>query len=83
MNYIFISGIINSALYLTGVFVLGVTGGNPVAPILAIITSGICYLAALLQVSAHPESRFFRIVAIGLVVWSIIFGAAAGISLLL
>lgn len=83
MNYIFISGILNSALYLSGVFILGITQDKPLASILAVITTAVCYLSAVVQVSAHPESRFFRIVAIALVVWSIIVGAAAGIVLLL
>lgn len=78
MNLVLIAGIINSALYLTSVFIAGIVTNNPTAWRLAIATYGICYLAALVQVTVPT----YRTTAIILVILSIAFGAAAGVSLL-
>ena len=80
MNLILISGMINSALYLTGVFVVGIVTRNPGAWKLALATAALCYLTALVQV-AWPNDRSASV--IGLVLLTIIFGAAAGIALLI
>lgn len=72
-----IAGIINSALYLTGVALLGVYTSHLPASYLAVATFGICYFSYLAQAMA-PGS----ITAIGVTVLSILTGLAAGIMVL-
>ena len=82
MNLILISGMINSALYLTGVFVAGIVTNNPGAWKMALLAAALCYLSALVQVTM-PQDEGWRIVAMSNVVTTIIVGAAAGIALLI
>lgn len=78
-SLILIAGIINSALYLIGVFVAGLLTNHPRAWALALITAGLCYLSALVQIT-FPS---WRAIASALVLWSIICGVLAGFAVLL
>lgn len=50
--YLYIAILINSALYLTGVFVAGLMLGNGWAWKLALLTAGLCYLSYMAQLIA-------------------------------
>lgn len=75
--------IVNSALYLSGVCVAGWVSGNVVAPRLALLTFGLCYIAAAVQANTDQRNRMPRALAIGLVLWSVVTGVAAGVALML
>jgi hypothetical protein len=68
---------INSALYLAGVFVLGLTLGHHAACKLALAAAGVSYLTYFAQISMAP-----RWVGFALCVWSVVFGVGAGLALL-
>lgn len=76
---VLISGILNSALYLTAVFVAGLVTGNKLAWLLAIATMGVIYLAVLWQM-VRPNDG---IGASMLVAFSVVLGATAGMALIL
>lgn len=76
---ILISGIVNSALYLIGVFVAGLATGHSRAIIWSLVTAAVIYLGCFVQISL-PHWRF---PAIGLVGLSILCGLLAGLGLFL
>jgi hypothetical protein len=77
-RFVLVSMIVNSALYLAGVFIAGLVTAHPGAWRLALVTAGLCYLSALLQATA-PEARF---TASTMAVLSVIIGGMAGAALL-
>lgn len=70
--------LINSALYLNGVFVAGLVEGNLWAWKLALAAFGVTYLSYLAQFIREGS-----ILAVGAVWLSIALGAAAGLALLI
>lgn len=75
--------LVNSALYLTLVFVAGLFFGVPFAWKSAVATAGVVYLAYFAQEAAiTSQSKVIRCVAVALVLLSIALGAGAGIALL-
>lgn len=83
MNLVLISGMINSALYLIGVFIAGIITHNPAAWKIALFTAALCYLSALAQAIIPADSRIYGWVVTGFVAASVAFGAAGGIALLI
>lgn len=80
MNHAIVGAMLNSALYLTAVFVAGLTTGNRHAALFAIAALGVTYLSYLAQLfTLWP--RFLT--ADRLVFVSIALGGAAGLSLLI
>lgn len=80
---LFIALILNSALYITGVFVAGLVTGHPFAWQLAIVTAALCYFSPFVQLLlvGKPKSQHWP--GLVLVIVSILVGAAAGFSLLI
>lgn len=78
-NWLYIAILLNSALYLVGVFTAGIVTGNHVAWQVALITSAICYISPTMQL-ALPEHRAANFV---LAVLSVALGVAAGVALLI
>lgn len=75
--------LINSALYVVGVFVVAILDHNDVAAILAIATVGLNFLAYTVQIAISPQSPpGARILALALVAWSIVTGIGAGFALI-
>lgn len=75
---VLISGILNSALYLTAIFVAGIVTGDKLAWILAIVTMGVVYVAVLWQMML-PTDR------LGAAIWlalSVVLGFAAGLAVI-
>lgn len=83
MNLALISGMINSALYLIGVFIAGIVTHNPWAWKFALLTAALCYLSALTQAIIPVESQYYGWIVTGFVAASIAFGATGGIALLI
>lgn len=79
MDYRITGAMLNSALYLTGVFALGLVGNSVWPCRLAIATAGVTYLSYLAQV-VGPDSRATSDV---LTFLSIALGLAAGLTLFL
>ena len=75
---LFAHGIINSALYIAGVFIAGLVWDHRFAVILALVTAALCYLGAFAQLTV-PVDRRLAIILVGA---AIVSGAWAGISLL-
>lgn len=74
--------LINSSLYVAGVFIASVIEGNQVAMMLALATAGLNFLSYTFQMSIDPLSEDGRLVSIGLVAISIFLGIAAGFALI-
>lgn len=70
--------LLNSALYLTGVYVAGLLTGNAVAWKCALIGAGLCYICYVLQLSGNMH----RLPIVVATVASIAFGIIAGLALL-
>jgi hypothetical protein len=75
--FLFVSLILNGALYLTGVFAIGLIVDNKPAWTFALATVGVCYLCAVMQ-TLLPA---WRIAAAALFALSLITGLAAGLAL--
>lgn len=73
-----IGALVNSALYLTCVFVAGLVTGHPLAWKLALIAIGVTYVSHYLQLIPSIS----RDVCTGAVVASMAIGIAAGLDLL-
>jgi hypothetical protein len=73
--------LVSGTLYLTGVFVAGLTFHNSAAVVLAIVTAGASYLGYLAHFVAWEGNRW-ALVALWLTWISIVFGVLAGLSLL-
>lgn len=71
---------VNSALYLVGVFVAGLAGGNAWAWKLSLAALGVTYFGYLLHCIAEPGGRW-QTAAVAVVWLSIALGAVAGLSL--
>jgi len=85
MNWNYLAIIVNSALYLTTVFIAGMVTGHDLAWKLAVATFGLCYLTPAISdavkgaesvVLQSAISSFFFLSSVAL-------GAAAGIALLI
>jgi hypothetical protein len=75
--------LINSALYVAGVFIFAILNHNQVAAVLAIATVGLNFLAYTVQIAMSPQSPpGARIIALALVAWSIVTGILAGFALI-
>lgn len=75
--------LVNSALYLSLVFVAGLFFGVPLAWKGAVATAGVVYLAYFAQEAAiMRQSKVIWHAAVALVLLSIALGAGAGIALL-
>ena len=86
MNPAIIGALINSALYLVCVFVAGLVTGHPWASRLAIVSIAVTFCTYVLQVHQQTMKAQLDVVAdlvIVLVLLSWLFGASAGIVLLL
>jgi len=81
-SFLFIHGFINSALYIVGVFIVGLVWNHHPAVILSVATAALCYLAAFVQLTWPPRDSASTILSGTIVVASIIVGAFAGLSLL-
>lgn len=82
--YLYIAILINSALYLTGVFVAGLMLGNGWAWKLALLTAGLCYLSYMVQLIAlHADGKAMVPLSLMLIIATIVVGAAGGIMLVL
>jgi hypothetical protein len=80
MHPITVALLINSALYITGCFVAGIVTNNPAAWKLALFTAALCYLAPMAQTFPGKAAET---TAYGLIVMSVLAGAAAGWFLLI
>lgn len=80
-RFLYIAILLNSALYLTGVFVAGLMTGNRLAWAMALATAALCYLSPLVQ--AIGLDKVWRTGPLVLVALSILFGGAAGIVLVI
>lgn len=76
--------LINSALYLTGVFIAGIARGNALAVHLALAATGACYISYALQFVfvCNSSPAVYRI-SVAATVASVLLGIAAGLSLIL
>lgn len=77
-RFLTIALLINSALFLSAVFIAGLMLGNRIAWGAALLSCGTSYLAPMWQLIMPGE----RLAAMGLVVLSIIFGVIAAAALL-
>lgn len=76
--------IVNSALYLAGVFVAGIVMQDDLAWKFALVTAGLCYLCPMCSdLHARTGDRTFANAAVAFMILSIIFGTGAGAALLL
>lgn len=79
--------LLNSAIYLAGCFTAGIVTGNPWSWKLALAAAGVTYLGYNFQVmetltaDISRRAQLFK-VRFGLVIGSIVLGAAAGLTLL-
>lgn len=78
-DWLYIAILLNSALYLAGVFIAGIVTSHHVAWQMALITMGVCYISPMMQL-ALPEQRAANFIFILL---SIALGIAAGVALLI
>lgn len=78
MPFIMIGCLLNSALFLTCVFVTGLVTGHVVARDLAIAAMGVTYLSYMAQLRPGQTDNI-SIVAVAL---SVVLGAASGLALL-
>lgn len=77
-------GIVASTMYQVGVFVAGLATGNSLAWKLALLTAGLTYLSALVQITFPVQrSSVTGSFGIGTVIGSIICGVVAGIVFLI
>lgn len=77
-KWLIVGLLINSALYISTVFALGIVEHNAVASKLAVATAGVTYLSYFAQLSDGA-----RQISSVLVVTSILAGVAAGAALIL
>lgn len=77
--FVAISLIVNSALYSTLVFGAGLYIHNGIAVLGSIVTVGLCYLCAFVQLN-FPEARKITLALVGL---SIASGIASAVPLVL
>lgn len=78
MNPFVVGLLLNSALYLSGVFIAGLVTGNPWAWKMSLAAMGVTYLCYWFQADTQLPPMAIRIT----VILSIVMGAAAGIGLL-
>jgi hypothetical protein len=71
--------LVNSALYITGVFVAGIWLDRPLAIFMAIATAAVCYIAPVVAALLPKENAL----NFGLMVMSIIVGAAGAVALIM
>lgn len=83
MNYAIVGAMLNSALYLTAVFVAGLTTGNRHATLLAILAFGLTYVSYLLFWVVQLRAAAWSLHATVVTWLSILIGALAGLSLLI
>lgn len=81
MQLMAIGGIVNSALYIAGVFLAGLATGNDVVWKAAIATAGLTYLSYLANM-ALLAGLIPEWIARASVIVSVALGASAGIALL-
>lgn len=72
-----IAALLNSALFLAGIFVAGLVLHNPLAWKLALVSAGLCFLCYVTQYLGHEN------VAATLASTSIVAGAVGGVALLI
>lgn len=77
MNFVALSALINSALYIILVFAAGIYIHNGIAVLGAIITAGLCYLCAMAQLNFPQYPKVAQI----LIMLSIVSGIVAGVPL--
>ncbi len=77
-HWLYVAAILNSALYLVGVFLAGVATGNKLAWSLALVTMGLCYFAPVLQIAWPRPTGAQSILLAAVVLWSLTIGTAAG-----
>ena len=70
-------GMLNSALYIIGVFVLGIVLGSKTAPLIALLMAASIYASVFQQIT-YPKSTW----AMSLVLLPIAFGVCAFVALL-
>lgn len=78
-RFLYIAIILNSALYLVGVFIAGLVTNHPEAWRLALTALGVCYISPSVQI-AFPKAMALNI---GIVSLSIVLAVCAGVALFL
>lgn len=80
-KFLFAAILLNSALYLSGVFAAGILLANPFAWKLALIAAGMCYVTYVAQYFSGVRHLYARVGEI--TTWlSIVAGVLAGLALL-
>lgn len=82
INLLGAGAIVNSALYLIGVFVLSMVTGHRFPAVLSVSAAGIAFMAYSTQMMVVFKQDAMPIWAVYLVFLSQIVGAAAGLSLI-
>lgn len=78
-RFLYVAIILNSALYLVGVFIAGLVTNHPEAWRLALTALGVCYISPSVQI-ALPKAMVLNI---GIVALSIVLAVCAGVALFL
>jgi hypothetical protein len=79
MSPLHVAILVNSALYITGVFTAGIWLDRPLAVFCAIATAAVCYIAPVVQAMLPKENALH----FGLMAISIIVGAAGAVALIM
>lgn len=82
MQPMIVGALLNSALYLSAVFIAGMLTANGLAWKLAVAAMGVTYLSFLLQMSSDAVAGQAGKLEAGVTLFSILLGIAAGVALL-